>query len=342
MLQSACADGVARGMTSCRSRRRGITLRAPPKQAQAHSLGNEVSAMDSLDSCDRLCNVREVTSRVRSIGFLVLGSVLFACSSTSTRTGTSCPAGSPGCECTAAGLCDPGAQCIQSSHLCIAIGGSSGGSAGSSATGGSSGEAGAGNQGNGGGNGGVGGTHIGGSSGSGEGGSAGAPGGAGGVGGSTAGAGGSAASSTGGAGTGGAGTGGTGAGGDPGVVACNGNPCRVDQGKKCCVPWYDPSPMAQCIDQQSDCDSDSTADTENDITCNGPEDCALGQHCCASVVTVDNGQGPITTYDSLQCKSSCSGGEVTVCGAFPNECGANQTCAASALLENGYTVCRDN
>ncbi|MCA9626464.1 MAG: hypothetical protein KC766_02305 [Myxococcales bacterium] len=244
---------------------------------------------------------------------------------------------------------------------------SAGGSAagGSSASGGSSGDAGAGNAGSGG-DGGVGGSSIAGSGGTGEGGTSagGTSGGTGGsgVGGAVAGSGGSAGTGTAGtsttggtggstAGTGGtstAGTGGTGTAGtggvlgDPGVVTCNGGACRVDQGNKCCVPWYGWNPTGKCIGENDDCDGNGFQDLKNDITCNGPEDCQMGQHCCGEVQTIGIGGGQRTVYDRLSCKNSCGNGEVTVCGAFPSECGSNQVCAQSDILESGYKICRNN
>lgn len=241
-----------------------------------------------------------------------------------------------------------------------AAGGSDSG--GSSASGGSSGDGGTGNSG---GDGGVGGSSTGGAGGSagtataGAGGATGGSGGSAGSGGATggtsgsAGTGGNPTGGTGGstAGTGGTGgstagtggTGGTGGGvtGDPGSVTCNGSACRVDQGNKCCVPWYGSSPTGSCIDENADCDGNGIQDLKNDITCNGPEDCGAGQHCCGETETIGFGGNQRTVYDSLSCKNSCGNGEVIICGAFPSECGPNQVCAPSSLLESSYNVCRN-
>ncbi len=158
----------------------------------------------------------------------------------------------------------------------------------------------------------------------------------------TGGSGGVATGGTGGVVTGGSGgvaTGGTGGvvRGTPGVVTCNQQDCRVDQGNWCCDPWYISSDPV-CIPRSQGCDNNTYRDQQTDIVCDGPEDCPAGNQCCGSLVQF---QGGSTRYDDIVCKPSCGTSEVVVCGDFPEVCGAGQDCEGSSLLESGYKVCRD-
>jgi hypothetical protein len=122
--------------------------------------------------------------------------------------------------------------------------------------------------------------------------------------------------------------GGGGSSGDPasaGVISCyvEGNPratCTLPT--HCCFSNYSSQHDGEC--------STSTC-SWGTISCDGPEDCASGQHCCAHVI-IDPDWG-ILGY-----KLAC---QTTACGAAPanqelchpssttNTCGAGQTCVSA-------------
>jgi hypothetical protein len=119
--------------------------------------------------------------------------------------------------------------------------------------------------------------------------------------------------------------GGGGGGGDPslpGIVSCytSGNPsatCTLPT--QCCFGNYTAQHDGECS---------TSACVWGTIDCDGPEDCASGQHCCASVI-IDPDWG-ILGY-KLACQS-------TACGAAPanqemchetSTCGAARTCVST-------------
>lgn len=98
------------------------------------------------------------------------------------------------------------------------------------------------------------------------------------------------------------GTGGGGGAGVPGVVSCylSGNPdATCAKPEHCCFSNYSSQHNGECSSQQCGWGT---------IDCDGPEDCATGQHCCAHVL-VDPEWG-ITGY-----KVAC---QASACGAAPS------------------------
>lgn len=117
----------------------------------------------------------------------------------------------------------------------------------------------------------------------------------------------------------------SGGGGDPslpGIVSCytSGNPtatCTLPT--QCCFSNYTAQHDGECS---------TSACVWGTIDCDGPEDCASGQHCCASVI-IDPDWG-ILGY-KLACQS-------TACGAAPanqemchqtSTCGTGRTCVST-------------
>jgi hypothetical protein len=183
---------------------------------------------------------------------------------------------------------------------CGGCGGSlTGGSSGTGATGGSAGS---------GATGGTGATGGSAGSGGGTGGTAGASGGA-------AGAGGGSAGSGGGSG---------GAMGDVGIV-CGTTFCSLP-GNFCCDH---PNQAPECVANGGTC----TFGVE--VACDGPEDCASGEVCCATLFT----QGQNASYVSTMCATTCTGKDRrVVCGAT-GTCPTGQTCGTSDLLPP-YNDCK--
>ncbi len=130
----------------------------------------------------------------------------------------------------------------------------------------------------------------------------------------------------GGSGTGGSGTGGTGGSSGSGKsVACGSSNCSLPS-KFCC----------HHNNQPAVCQAAGTTCTYGvPLSCDGPEDCASGQVCCATLFI----QGQNENYVSTACASSCTGKDYrVVCGAS-GTCPSGQTCSTSDLLPP-YRDCR--
>ena len=64
------------------------------------------------------------------------------------------------------------------------------------------------------------------------------------------------------------------------------------------------------------------------LACDGPEDCASGEVCCATV----NQQGQTNVYQSVECATTCDGNDYrVVCGAS-GMCPGGETCMTSDML----------
>jgi hypothetical protein len=71
------------------------------------------------------------------------------------------------------------------------------------------------------------------------------------------------------------------------------------------------------------------------LACDGPEDCAKNQVCCATLFV----QGKNESYVSTACAATCTGKtERVVCGAS-GQCPSGQACSTSDLLPP-YRDCR--
>ena len=140
---------------------------------------------------------------------------------------------------------------------------------------------------------------------------------------------------SGGTASGGTATGGTGPGADE--VVCGDQVC---EGVACCLKrelWG--AFNMSCADPGTDCGEPGWRETE--ITCDGPEDCPNDTQCCG-MLRGDSNQ--TAYYESLICVDVCNDGdgEVTVCGEHPGLCPDGTECGQSALLPEGYNVCRTN
>jgi hypothetical protein len=183
-------------------------------------------------------------------------------------------------------------------------GSSSGGAAGASSGGGGSGGTGGTTATGGTGQAGSAGTTSGGSAGAASGGSAGVA------------SGGSAGAASG--GSAGAASGGTGGGQSGPSVACGSTACPVATSYCCNHP-----------NQPDECKANGSACTFGvEMACDGPEDCASGQVCCATLFI----QGQNQSYTSTACAAACTGKTArVVCGAS-GTCPTGTTCGTSDLL----------
>lgn len=122
------------------------------------------------------------------------------------------------------------------------------------------------------------------------------------------------------------GTGGAPEGGAIPTVSCAGNGVCSPPGQYCCAAEWQ---KWQCVSASTACNGGTQ------IYCDGPEDCATGQVCCAAYAKISK------TYQKLSCapKDTCAPEQENrvVCGSS-GKCPVGQSCTSSTLLP-GYSVC---
>ena len=124
-----------------------------------------------------------------------------------------------------------------------------------------------------------------------------------------------------------------GAGGQPGVIEVMcvtvDDLCDISAGNVCCLPWG--GGLAECLPAQTGCGGNAS-----DIYCDEPDDCGPNELCCGTFLG-----GPFN-YEIIECAATCAAnGEYILCDPNgPNICTPPDTCQPSAVLPQGYTVCR--
>ena len=103
--------------------------------------------------------------------------------------------------------------------------------------------------------------------------------------------------------------------------------------EKCCVRSL---ATDTCIPAADSCDCDVANCSVMEASCDGPEDCAMGQVCCGTLNS--SGAG----YDVFECATQCDnqGMQREACHQNMTECPGSLVCANSQLLTN-LQVCID-
>ena len=109
------------------------------------------------------------------------------------------------------------------------------------------------------------------------------------------------------------------------MVSCTGNDDCSPPGQYCCAPQWQ---KWQCVSAGAACNGGTQ------IYCDGPEDCAASEICCADY-------SQLGTYQKLSCASqeACAADQKhrVVCGST-GKCPVGQSCKSSTQLP-GYYVC---
>ncbi len=158
----------------------------------------------------------------------------------------------------------------------------------------------------------------------------------GGMGGSMGGTGGSTAGS-GGTGGGTGGTGGTGGQPAAGSVNCGLKTCTIAS-QSCCF-GSNITPYCYAKGTFNGCKCGIGCETAV-VNCDGPEDCATGEVCCATKGNVTGG----SHFDHLACTKFCQSGITTTAAVVchlntSGECDGGKSCITDPRLPGGYGLC---
>lgn len=114
-----------------------------------------------------------------------------------------------------------------------------------------------------------------------------------------------------------------------GVTCGIGLPVQCDpESEKCCKRNLTTD---ICVPKSERCECELADCTVITVSCDGPEDCAQGQVCCAA--------GSGRTLSEFACAASCSSGTRQACHA-KSDCASQYTCAISQQLPS-ISVCTD-
>jgi hypothetical protein len=121
-----------------------------------------------------------------------------------------------------------------------------------------------------------------------------------------------------------------------GTGACGKELCSFELGASCC---QSSSKGLYCSNQAlgNPCSCSGILCESLEIDCDGPEDCASGMVCCATM-SLTSGR-----YDEVSCRESCNSGisqRRALCHADAPICPDAQQCKPDPLLPPGYSTCQ--
>lgn len=105
--------------------------------------------------------------------------------------------------------------------------------------------------------------------------------------------------------------------------------CVVEQG-----------PLLRQLRRRESCSCAGIGCNTLEVTCDGPEDCMLGQVCCAETQLVPAGYGSVSCRPTAQCVSGVVTTRRELCHPNGLLCPAPATCKPDSGLPPGYATCQ--